>query len=184
MRRILFVSLALILPLAAAAEPFGLPLLQKTCARLKSDGWTAPKRELTITELTDSGITFSCTLTHVLQPKGSGHAPELEALLSSATHGPNIFLSATIWCAADRTATFDALAKEVERTAGSVPERISSGIRAGESAKATADGLIFEVAPTQLNLAACESVPAGQLGPPLMRLDVLVKRIENCDGCS
>jgi hypothetical protein len=41
LRRILFVGLALILPLAAAAEPFGKPL-QKTCAQLQSDGWTAP----------------------------------------------------------------------------------------------------------------------------------------------
>lgn len=179
MRRILYVSLALILPLAAAAEPFGLPLLQKTCARLQSDGWTLPKTELTV-----PGITYSCTLTRVLRPTGSGHAPELEALLSSGSRGPHIFLSATIWCAADRTATFDALAKEVERVAGSVPERVSAGIRAGESAKATADGLIFEVAHTQLDLGACERVPAGQLGPPLMRLDTLVKPIEACTECS
>ena len=184
MRRFLLVSLVLTLPLAAAAEPFGLPLLQKTCARLKSDGWTPQKMKWTSEGMSIMGITYSCSLTHVLQPTGTGPAPELEADLDSARQGPHISFSVTIWCAEDRTATFDALAKELERTVGSVPERISSGIRAGQSAKATADGLIFEVAPMQLDVVACENAPAGQLGSRHMTLNVLVRPIEACTECS
>ncbi|HVT61458.1 MAG TPA: hypothetical protein VHR45_24055 [Thermoanaerobaculia bacterium] len=110
-----------------------------------------------------------CMLTHVLQPRGSGHAPDLQALLSNSGDGPSIILSASIWCTADRTATFDALAKQLEHVAGSVPELISSAIHAGKKTKATADGLIFEVAPVNVDPGACESVPAGQLGPVLMK---------------
>jgi hypothetical protein len=177
-RRILFVSLALILPLAAVAEPFGKPL-QKTCAQLQSDGWTAPidlqTKKPGKAEMSISGVMYLCMLTHVLQPAGSGHAPDLQALLSNAGDGPSIILSADIWCAADRTATFDALAKQLERVAGGVPESISAAIRAGKEAKSTARGLIFEVTPVQVDSGACESVPAGQLGPVLMKIDVGVK---------
>jgi hypothetical protein len=178
LRRTLFVSLVLSLPLAAAAEPFGKPL-QKTCAQLQSDGWTAPidpqankagKAEMNLPR----GL-YLCTLTHVLKPAGSGHAPDLQALLSNAGKGPGIVLSANIWCAADRTATFDALLKQVERIAGSVPDPISSAIRAGKEAMTTANGMSFEVRPVEVDSRACESVPAGQLGPVLMELDVQVK---------
>jgi hypothetical protein len=121
------------------------------------------------------GAIYLCTLEHVLPPAGSGHAPDLQALLSNAGQGPSIILSADIWCATDRTATFDALAKQLERIAGSVPEPISSAIRAGKDAKATANGLSFEVVPVEVDSGACESVPAGQLGPVLMKIDVEVK---------
>jgi len=49
------------------------------------------------------------------------------------------------------------------RVVGSVPEPISSAIRAGKPAKATAAGLSFEVAPVEVEPGACESVPVGQL---------------------
>jgi hypothetical protein len=178
MRRILFGGLALILPFAVAAEPFGKPL-QKTCAQLQSDGWTARVDLRTgkprPAEMNIPGVAYMCLLTHGLPPTGSGHAPDLEVLLSSAEQGPGITLSASIWCAADRTATFDALAKQLERIAGSVPEPISSAIRAGKDAKATANGLSFQVTPVEVDSGACEKVPAGQLGPVLMKIDVEVK---------
>lgn len=177
MRRILFVSLVLVLPLAAVAEPFREPL-QKTCAQLQSDGWAPPidpqtnkpgKAEMNLPR----GL-YLCTLTHAL-PAGPGHAPDLQALLSNTGKGPVIVLSANIWCAADRTATFDALLKQVERLVGSVPEAVSSAIRAGKDAKATGNGLSFEVRPVPVDSGACESVPAGQLGPVLLELGVQVK---------
>jgi hypothetical protein len=178
MKRILIVSLALGLPFgAAAAEPFGKPL-QKTCAQLQSEGWTAPVDPLTNergkAEMSLGGI-YLCMLSHALKPAGTGHAPDLQALLSRSGPQSSIILSADIWCAADRTATFDALAKQVERIVGSVPEPISAAIRAGKEAKATANGLSFEVAPVQVEPGACESVPAGQLGPVLMKIDIEVK---------
>ena len=97
------------------------------------------------------------------------------ALLSKASDGASIILSADIWCGADRAATFDALAKQVERLAGSVPAPISAAIRAGKPAKATAGGLSFEVTPVEVEAGACASVPAGQLGPVLMKIDVEMK---------
>jgi hypothetical protein len=178
MRRILFVSLVLVLPLAAAADPFAKPL-QKSCAQLRSDGWTAPIDLYTNKpgkdEIDIPGAMYMCTLTRALKPAGSGHAPDLQALLSKATDGASIILSADIWCAADRTGTFEALAKQVERLAGSLPEAISSAIRAGKTAKATANGLSFEVTPVEVDAGACASVPAGQVGPVLMKVDVEVK---------
>ncbi len=177
MKRMLFAALALMLPLAAVAEPFGKPL-QKMCAQLQSDGWTAAidlrtgkpgKAEMSI-----SGVVYMCVLTQVLRPAGSGHAPDLQALLSNAGDGPGVILSADIWCAADRTATFDALAKQVERLVGSVPEPISAAIRAGKSAKAIANGLSFEVTPIDVEPEACEGVSPGQLGPVLMKIDVQI----------
>ena len=177
MKRVLFVALALMLPLAAVAEP--LKPLRKICAQLRSDGWTAPTDLLTgrpgTAEMSISGAIYMCTLSRELKPAGSGHAPDLQALLSNAGDGPGVILSADIWCAADRTATFDALAKQVERLVGSVPEPISAAIRAGKPAKATANGLSFEVAPIEVEPAACEGVPPGQLGPVLMKIDVQVK---------
>jgi hypothetical protein len=178
LRRILFVSLVFSLPIAAAAEPFGKPL-QQTCAQLQGDGWTPPidlqtnkpgKAEMDLPR----GL-YLCTLTHALKPAGSGHAPDLQALLSNTGKGPGIILSANIWCAADRTATFDALLKQVERVAGSVPEAVSSAIRAGKEAKATGNGLSFEVRPVEVDSEACKSVPPGQLGPVLMELGVQLK---------
>jgi hypothetical protein len=178
MKRMLFVALALMLPLAALAEPFGKPL-QKICAQLRSDGWTAPidletgkpgKSEMSI-----SGVVYMCMLTHELKPAGSGHPPDLQALLSNAGEGPSVILSADIWCAADRAATFDALAKQLERVVGSLPEPISAAIRAGKEAKATANGLSFEVVPIEVEPEACEGVPPGKLGPVLMKIDVQVK---------
>ena len=178
MRRILFASLVLILPLSAAADPFAKPL-QKTCAQLRSDGWTAPVDPLTNkpgkVEMDIPGAMYLCTLAQVLRPAGSGHAPDLQALLSKASDGASIILSADIWCAADRAATFDALAKQVERLAGSVPAPISAAIRAGKPAKATGGGLSFEVTPVEVEAGACASVPAGQLGPVLMKIDVEMK---------
>jgi hypothetical protein len=178
MRRILFVSLVLILPLAAAAEPFG-KTFQKTCAQLQGDGWTAPidlqTKKPGKAEMNIPAIMYICMLTRELKPTGSGHAPDLQALLSNDGDGSSLILSADIWCAADRTATFDALAKQLERIAGSVPVPISSAIRAGKGARSTANGLSFEVTPVQVDSGACESVPAGQLGPVLMKIDVKVQ---------
>ncbi len=178
MRRILFASLALVLPLAAAAEPFG-KTFQKTCAQLQSDGWTAPidlqTKKPGKAEMNLPGVMYLCMLTHALKPAGSGHAPDLQALLSNDGQEPSIILSADIWCAADRAATFDLLAKQLERVAGKVPEPIAAAIRAGKGAKATAAGLSFEVAPVEVDPGACENVPAGQPGPVLMKIDVAVK---------
>jgi hypothetical protein len=167
-------------PAGPAAESFG-KSLQKKCARLQSDGWTAPidlqTKKRGKAEWNFPGVMYMCTLTHGLRPAGSGHAPDLQALLSNdyGSRGPSLILSADIWCAADRTATFDALAKQLERIAGSVPAPISAAIRAGKEAKATAGGLSFEVTPVEVDSGACESVPAGKLGPVLMKIDVEVK---------
>ncbi|MFL6231574.1 MAG: hypothetical protein ACJ76N_00400 [Thermoanaerobaculia bacterium] len=183
MRRILFVSfaLALIPSLAAAAEPFGKPL-QKICAEFQSDGWTAPANPLTQkrgkAEMSIPGKLYICMLAREMKPAGSGHAPDLQALLSETREERSIVLSAHIWCAADRAATFDALAKQLERVAGNVPEPIASALRAGKEAKATAGGLAFEVAPVEVDSEACENVPPGQLGPVLMELDVAVKTVK------
>jgi hypothetical protein len=178
MKRVLFAALALMLPIAAVAEPFGKPL-QKMCAQLQGDGWTAAIDLRTgkpgTAEMSVSGVIYMCMLTHALPPAGSGHAPDLQALLSNAGEGPSVILSAHIWCAADRTATFDALAKQVERIVGSAPGPISAAIRAGKEAKATANGLSFEVTLVEVEPEACESVPPGQLGPVLMEIDVQVK---------
>jgi hypothetical protein len=174
----LVLALALLLPLAAVAEPFGKPL-QKICAQLRSDGWTAPLDPETgkpgKSEMSVAGAIYMCMLSHELKPAGSGHAPDLQALLSSAGHGPSVILSADIWCAADRAATFDALAKQLERVVGSLPDPISAAIRAGKEAKITANGLSYEVAPVEVEPEACKSVPPGQLGPVLMKIDVQVK---------
>jgi len=118
---------------------------------------------------------YLCTLTHALKAAGTGHAPDLQALLSNTGKGPGIILSANIWCATDRTATFDALLKQVEHIAGSVPEAVSSAIRAGKEAKVTGNRLSFEVRPVEVDSGACENVPAGQLGPVLMELGVQLK---------
>jgi hypothetical protein len=178
LRGILFVSLALSLPLSASAQTFGKPL-QKTCAQLRSDGWTAPVDPRTNkpgkAETNLPGVMYLCMLSRVLPPAGTGHAPDLQALLSNDGQDSSVILSANIWCAADRTATFDALAKQLEGLAGSVPAPISSAIRAGKEAKATANGLSYEVSPIEVDSGACASVPAGQLGPVLMKIDVQVK---------
>ncbi len=181
MRRILFVSLALSLPLSASAQTFGKPL-QKTCAQLQSEGWTAPVDLLTNkpgkAETSLPGGIYLCMVTRVLAPAGSGHAPDLQALLTNDGHDSSVILSADIWCAADRTATSEALAKQLERLAGSVLAPISSAIRAGKEAKATAKGLSYEVAPVEVDSGACARVPAGQLGPVLMKIDVQVKPVK------
>jgi hypothetical protein len=163
----------------AAPDPFRNPS-QETCAQLQRDGWTPPIDLVTgrprNAEVTVPGLgVYYCALRRELKPAGSGHAPELEVQPGYGPHGPSIFFTATIWCAADRTATFDALVKQLERMAGSVPEPISSAIRAGRAAQTTAAGLVFEVLPTELDPGACEHVPPGELGPPLMRLDAQVK---------
>jgi hypothetical protein len=177
MKRMLFAGLALMLPLAAVAEP--LKPLQKICAQLRSDGWTAPTDLLTgrpgTAEMSISGAIYMCTLSRELKPAGSGHAPDLQALLSSAGEGPSVILSGDVWCAADRAATFDALAKQLERVVGSLPEPIAAAIRAGREAKATANGLSYEVTPIEVEPQACASVPPGKLGPVLIKIDVEVK---------
>jgi hypothetical protein len=196
MKRFLFVSLALLLPAAAAAAPFHQPV-QKLCAALRQDGWTAPLGPLTgrpgRAEVSIPGVMYLCTLTRVLQPAGRGHAPDLQALISDDGKVSQIILSADVWCEADRTATFAALAQQVERLAasaasaasagsagntgspGGVPSAITAAIRAGTKATATALGLSFEVSPIEVEPAACTSVPAGQLGPVLMKIDVEIK---------
>jgi len=180
MRRILFLSfaLALVPSLAAAAGPFERPL-KKACAELQSDGWTAPVNPQTNkpakAEMSIAGTMYLCMLTRTLKPAGSGHAPDMQALLSEAGKERSIILSASIWCAADRTPTFDALAKRLERVAGSVPESIAAAVRAGKEARATAGGLTFEVVPVEVDAEACGTVPAGELGPVLMKVDVEVK---------
>jgi len=180
MRRILFLSFALTLipSLAAAAGPFERPL-KKTCAELRSDGWTAPVNPETKkpakAEVSIAGAMYLCMLTHTLKPAGSGHAPDMQALLSEAGKERSIVLSASIWCAADRAPTFDALAKQLERVAGSVADSIAAAVRAGKEAKATAGGLTFEVVPVEVDAEACERVPAGELGPVLMKIDVEIK---------
>ena len=180
MRRILFLSfaLALVPALAAAAGPFEKPL-RKTCAELRSDGWTAPVNPQTNkpakAEMSIAGAMYLCMLTRTLKPAGPGHAPDMQALLSEAGKERSIILSASIWCAADRAPTFDALAKQLERVAGSVPDSIAAAVRAGKEAKATAGGLTFEVVPVEVDAQACEHVPAGELGPVMMKVDVEVK---------
>ncbi len=177
-RTILFVSLALSLPLAAASEPFGKDF-HKTCAQLQGAGWTAPVNPTTKkpgkAEMEMGGVVYMCMLTHALKAAGSGHAPDLQALLSTASHESSLILSADIWCTADRAATFGALVKELERVTGSVPEPIAAAIRAGKDAKATANGMTFEVAPVEVDSGACERAPAGELGPVLMKIDVKVE---------
>jgi hypothetical protein len=177
MRRLLFVLVALILPIAAAAEPFG-KSLPKTCAQLRGDGWSAPRDPLKnkpmLAEMNVPGVLYMCMLTRVLPKAGSGHAPDLQALLSDAGKGPSIILSASIWCEADRTATADALAKQLERTVGSIPESVTAAVRAWKKADAKANGLTFEVEPVEVDSDACRNVPAGQLGAVLVKMDVKI----------
>jgi len=99
----------------------------------------------------------------------------MQALLSESGKERSIVLSASIWCAADRTPTFDTLAKQLERVAGSVPGSITAAVRAGKEARATAGGLAFEVVPVEVDAEACGHVPAGELGPVMMKVDVEVK---------
>ena len=181
MRSLSVFAIAMVLATPLAAEPFG-KSLQKACAQLQSEGWTAPidpqTKERGKAEMSIPGAMYICTLEHVLRPAGSGHAPDLQALLSNAGHKSSIILSADIWCAADRTPTFEALAKQLERIVGSTPEPISSAIRAGKEAKATAKGLTFAVSPIEVDPEACKNVPAGQLGAVLMKIDVEIKPVQ------
>jgi hypothetical protein len=179
-----------VLPLAAGAEPFRQPV-QKVCAELRQAGWTAPIGPLSNrpgrAEVSIPGVMYLCTLTRVLQPTGVGHAPDLQALLSDDGKVSRIILSGSIWCDADRAATFAALAQQVERVVGSVasvggasgggslPAAIAAAIRTGKETRATALGLSFEVVPVEVEPTACSSVPPGQLGPVLMKIDVEIK---------
>ena len=177
MRRFLFGALALVLPLAAAAEPFGKPV-QKICAQLRAGGWTAPTDVLTNkpgrAEMSIPGVMYVCMLSHVLPAAGSGHAPDLQALMSDDGKERSIILSADIWCEADRAGTANALAKQLEQIFGNLPPPVSAAIRAWKDAKVTANGLSFQVAPVEVEPGACEGVPANQLGPVLVKVDVKI----------
>jgi hypothetical protein len=179
MKRLLFAALALLLPLplAAAAEPFGKPV-QKMCAQLRAEGWTAQADPLTNkplhAEINVPGVLYLCTLAHVLPKSGPGHAPDLQVLLGDDGKERTIIFSADIWCEKDRAATADALALQLERILGPLPQPVSAAIRAWKEAKVTANGLTFEVVPVEVEPGACEGVPANHLGPVLVKVDVKV----------
>lgn len=170
---------AIALP-AAAASP--LKSIPQWCAALRKDGWTAPRDPLSgkpmQAEMNVPGVMYLCTLEHVLaRTAGTGHPPDLQALLSDDGSDPSIILSADIWCETDQPGTLEALAKALASVNGSpLPESIAAAIRAGKAAKATANGVIYEVTRVDVDATACTDVPAGKLGPVLMKLDVSVKR--------
>jgi hypothetical protein len=177
-KNLVCMSIALALPLAAAAPSqaaLAAPV-PKLCSQMQKDGWRAPldlrthkpgKAEMKV------GGLYVCMVSKEL-PRGAGHAPDLEAVLTDSGDGPGVVVAAHIWCAADRAATLDLLAKQLESMTGSVPPDISAALRAGKAAKASAQGLSFEVEPVEVDPDACKNVPADQLGPMLIEVGVKV----------
>ncbi len=164
---------------AAAASP--LKNIPQRCAALRKDGWIAPRDPISgkplQAEMNVPGVMYLCTLEHVLpRTAGTGHPPDLQAIMTDDGREPSIFVSADVWCEPDQPATLEALVKALVLVNGSpLPENIVAAIRAAKAATATANGLVYEVSRVDVDADACTDVPAGRLGPVLMKLDVSVK---------
>src|SRR5437016_3195867 len=121
---------------AAAASP--LKSVPQACAALRKDGWKAPRDPFSgkplQAEMKVPGVMYLCTVEHVLaRTAGSGHPPDLQALMSDDGSEPSIILSADVWCEIDQPATLEALAKALVLVNGSpLPESVAAGIRAGK----------------------------------------------------
>jgi hypothetical protein len=170
---------ALWLAVPLTAGPLG-KRIPKVCAQLQSDGWTAPvdlrTKKPGRAEMNIPGVMYMCTLEHLLTGKGTGHAPDLQALLSNDGDDESLILSADVWCEADEAATFDALAKQLERSLGGAPEAVTQAIRARKKLRLEADGMAFIVEPIEVDADACAHVRPDQLvGPVRIKIDVAVK---------
>jgi hypothetical protein len=158
--------------------------LPKICAELQKQGWDVPADQLemnpnTQAEMRVGKLIYMCTLERQLSGKGPGRAPDLSVLLSSSAGEPTLILSVNVWCAADRDAAVEALAKEVERVlTGSkipVPAEVLEAVRASRQHEATAEEMRYKVAPIEVDAGACAQVQPGELGPVLMKMDVAVE---------
>jgi hypothetical protein len=155
--------------------------VQKLCAVLQVEKWTVPIDPLTNkpgprAETRLGNLMYLCTLEHRLPGKGSGHAPDLQALISSDGDENSLILSADVWCEADQAATLDALAKEVAAAlGGTVPPAISEAIRSAKPLKVTVDGVAYEVEPQHIDADACTNVAPRELGAVFMKVDVSIK---------
>lgn len=168
----------LALPVTAATFPKS---LHNVCAQLQKDGWTAPLDPLSgkpmQAEMDVRGVMYLCNLERVLpRAGGTGHPPDLQALLSNDGKENSVILAASIWCEADQPAALEALVKAVTSVFGAPPpDTIAAAIRAAKEAKVTADGLSYEVDTVHIYADACRDVPANKLGPVLMKVEVAVK---------
>lgn len=158
--------------------------LPKICAELQKQGWGVPADQLKMNpnaqaEMRAGKLIYMCTLERQLAGKGPGRAPDLSVLLSSSAGDPTLILSVNVWCAPDREAAIEALAKEVERVlTGSkipVPAEVLEAVRASRQHEATAEGMRYKVAPIEVDAGACSQVQPGELGPVLMKMDVAVE---------
>ena len=158
--------------------------LPKICAELQKQGWGVPADQLkmnpnTQAEMRAGKLIYMCTLERQLAGTGLGRAPDLSVLLSRSAGDPSLILSVNVWCAPDREAAIEALAKEIERVLTSskipVPAEVLEAVRASRQHEATAEGMRYKVAPIEVNAGACSQVQAGELGPVLMKMDVAVK---------
>jgi hypothetical protein len=169
---------AIALP-AVAASP--LKSIPQSCTALRKDGWTAPADPFSgkkgQAEMNIPGVMYVCMIEHVLaRAAGTGHPPDLQALMSDDGSEPSIILSAHIWCETDLPATLDALTKAFTLVNGSpLPEAIATALHAAKPAKVTLNGLVYEVSHVDVDATACTDVPAGKLGPVLMEVSVSVK---------
>jgi hypothetical protein len=174
----LALALALTLPAAAATLPKNLP---RVCAQFQKDGWTAPNDPTSgkpmMAEMSVPGVMYLCTLQRVLpRASGTGHPPDIQALISNDGTTNSIILDANIWCEPDQAPTLDALAKQLSQVLGTpLPDPVAAAIRGAKNLKTTADGLDYVVESIPVDATACRDVPAGRLGPVLLKVDVVVK---------
>src|SRR5258708_4145997 len=176
-------SPSVLLALSILAALFPTPLgkrVEKLCGVLQTQGWTVPVDPRTNkpgpkAEMRLGNLMYLCTLEHRLPGGGPGHAPDLQALVSSDGDEDSLFFSADIWCEADQAATLDALAKQVNQALGPVPPGIAEAIRAATPRKITADGVMYEVAPQNIDARACANVAPGGFGAVFMKIDVSIK---------
>lgn len=170
------------LALSILAALFPTPLgkrLHQLCARMESEGWTAPvdpatNRPAAQAEMQASSVLYMCTLAQKLKGAGPGRSPDLQAALSSNGEEDSVIFSASVWCAGDQAATLDVLARQVNAALETVPPTITAAIRSAKQAKVTVNGLTYEVSVDHINATACSDVKPGGLGPVFMKLNVSV----------
>jgi hypothetical protein len=158
--------------------------LPKLCAELQKQGWGVSPDQLKLdphakAEMRMGKRFYMCTIERQLAGKGPGRAPALGALLASASSGPKVLFSVSVWCAADRESGLEALAKEVERFLTgsnlSVPAELLEAVRASRTYDSTAQGFRYRAEPVEVDAGACDRVQPGRLGPVLMKMDVAVE---------
>jgi hypothetical protein len=176
-------SPSLLLAISILAALFPTPLgkrLEKLCGVLQTQGWTVPVDPQTNkpgpkAEMRLGNLMYLCTLEHWLPGGGPGHAPDLQALISSDGDEDSVILSADVWCQADEAATLDKLAKQVTEAIPAVPPAIAEAIRAAKPRKITVDGVTYEVTPQNIDADACANVAPEDFGPVFMKVDVSIK---------